>query len=137
MTADPISVAATPSDEADPAEKAAKAKEAARLMAMKMLVITLGVILVALAVVVFSTLAIRAVKGGGQTASAPPPALPGEGAARRPIQALLPAGSRVVSTTLGDGRLAVTTEGPEGSIVILFDARTLAETGRLQLGGPR
>ncbi|PSC06942.1 hypothetical protein SLNSH_00725 [Alsobacter soli] len=126
MHADPKTAAASPDD-------TAKAKEAARLMAMKMLVITLGVILVALAVVVFSTLAIRAVKGGGQATPSGTTAAQSETGVRRPVQLSLPSGSRIISTTLGDGRLAVTTEGPEGAVIVLFDARTLAETGRIQV----
>jgi hypothetical protein len=47
------------------------------------------------------------------------------------VAALLPAGGRVVSTALGDGKLAVTVEQPEGLVTILFDATSLRETGRI------
>ena len=122
----------------DAADAAAKAKEASRLMALKMVVITLGVILVALLVVVFATLAIRAFRSSRPDAAAlpPPPALPGEarpGRASTPVQATLPAGYRIVSTTLGDGRIAATAEGPDGALIIVFDARTMTENGRIRV----
>jgi hypothetical protein len=118
----------TPDDEA-------KAREQSRVMALKIVVIVLGAILVGLALVVFSTLIWRAVKGSG---SAPAPA-----AATRPagaptatignggVPAVLPRGAKIVSTALGDGKLAVTVEEGEAVTTILFDAATLAETGRI------
>ncbi|WP_406854676.1 hypothetical protein ABEG18_19310 [Alsobacter sp. KACC 23698] len=136
MTPADFTPASHPAADDDPATAAAKAKEASRLMALKMVVITLGVILVALLVVVFATLAIRAFRGSKPDAAAlaPPPALPGEARpARPPVQAALPPGYRLVSTTLGDGRLAVTADGPDGALVILFDNRTMAEIGRIRV----
>ncbi len=47
----------------------------------------------------------------------------------------LPKGGRVVSTAMGDDRLAVTIESPEGLEVRLFDLRTLKPVGRLRLDG--
>jgi hypothetical protein len=123
----------------DAAAAAARAKEASRLMALKMVVITLGVILVALLVVVLSTLAIRAFRGPRTDAAVTPlPVLPGEARpGRPPVQATLPPGYRLVSTSLGDGRLAVTAEGPDGALIVLFDARTMAEVGRIRLSPER
>jgi hypothetical protein len=120
----------------DPPDDEAKAKEQARITALKILVIVLGAVMIGLALVVFSTLIWRAVKGSGGSATA----ARGEGArlaapsvniGNGSVQVPLPRGARIVSTSLGDGRLAVTIEDGEAATTILFDAATLAETGRI------
>ncbi len=126
---------------AGPDERDVALREQARLMALKIVVIVLGVILVAMAIVVFSTLIIRIVKGGGgsspsavsapasptapATSSAPPPA-----ALSTAPAAAVSAGGRVVSTALGDGRLAVTLEEGGRFTTILYDAATGREVAR-------
>lgn len=133
-----------PAEARDRDAEEAKAKELARLMALKIVVIVLGVILVAMALVVFSTLIIRAVKGRGAdvppTATvAAPSAAPAVAPATVPPGAALPpgtpmpAGARVVSSALGDGRLALTLEQDGRLTIILFDAATLRELGRTTL----
>jgi hypothetical protein len=123
----------------DPPDDEAKAKEQARVTALKIVVIVLGAILIGLALVVFSTLIWRAVKGSGGSTS-PATAARGEGArlaapsvsiGNGSVQVPLPRGARIVSTSLGDGRLAVTIEDGETATTILFDAATLVETGRI------
>jgi hypothetical protein len=132
--------AATPSE---PVDVEAALREQARLMALKIVVIVLGVILVAMAIVVFSTLIIRIVKGGGaanpspSTAAAPstPPAsaISGVMPDAVPPGVAIPAGARVVSSALGEGRFALTLEQDGRFTVILFDAATLKEVGRTTL----
>jgi hypothetical protein len=121
----------------------AKVREQARLMALKIVVIVLGVILGAMALVVFSTLIVRAVKGRGSdpapaAAPAPAPAPPATPAPRLPAQAApaVPPGARVVSSALGDGRFALTLEQDGQLTVILLDAATLRELGRTTLALP-
>ncbi|MFO1150837.1 MAG: DUF6476 family protein [Alsobacter sp.] len=120
----------TPIDDED------KARELARVAVLRIVVWVLGAILVALAIVVFSTLILRAVKG--KDAAAPGAAAPRVPAVDLPatVTAALPPGGRVVSTALGEGRLAVTVEAPDGTTVILFDLATRAEAGRVRLIGP-
>ncbi|MHB2165786.1 hypothetical protein [Alsobacter sp. R-9] len=143
MTAKPT--AAPPGDADDPE---AAMRQQARLMALKIVVIVLGVILVAMALVVFSTLIIRIVKGSGSgaspaaTAGAPAaPAAPAPGAIGTVAPAggaapRLPAGARVVSTALGDGRLAVTFEAGNRLTVVVVDVATGRETARFDLAPP-
>jgi hypothetical protein len=45
--------------------------------------------------------------------------------------ATLPAGTKIISTAIGDGQLAVTIQTPAGIEIRLYDARTLKPTGRL------
>ena len=127
--------AATPSE---PVDVEAALREQGRLMALKIVVIALGVILVAMAIVVFSTLIIRIVKGGGaanpspsaaQAVTAPAPAMLGA----VPPGVAIPADARVVSSALGEGRFALTLEQDGRFTVILFDAATLKEVGRTTL----
>jgi hypothetical protein len=125
-------MAAPPPDPA-PIDDEARAREIARVAVLRIVVMVLGGILVALAVIVFSTLILRAVKGGSPKPEAARPAAPPSGAAPAVPAAALPAGARVLSTALGDGRLAVTVEAAGEVTVILFDAATLAETGRVVL----
>ena len=62
-----------------------------------------------------------------------PPDVP----ARAPRRIAIPPGSRVVSTALAEGRLAVTVEAEGRFTVLLLDPATLAETGRVVLApGP-
>ena len=126
----------------EPVDAEAALREQARLMALKIVVIVLGVILVAMAIVVFSTLIIRIVKGGGgasppaASSAIPPAMLPPDArsaAAALPAGAAIPAGARVVSSALGDGRLALTLEQDGQVTIILFDAATLKEIGRTTL----
>lgn len=143
MTAKPT---AAPPGDADDQEAALR--QQARLMALKIVVIVLGVILVAMALVVFSTLIIRIVKGGGSGATpsatagapaVPAPAAPagaGPGASATGPGLRLPAGARVVSTALGDGRLAVTFESGNRLTVVVVDVATGRETARFDLAPP-
>lgn len=50
----------------------------------------------------------------------------------------IPAGARVVSTAVDDGRIIVTTEAEGRTTIHVLDASSLAETGRLEItpGGP-
>lgn len=122
----------TPPPEArDRDSEEAKAREQARLMALKIVVIVLGVILVAMALVVFSTLIVRAVKGRG--ADSAPAAGAVATAVRPPAPSAVPPGARVVSSALGDGRFALTLEQDGQLTIILFDAATLKEVGRTTL----
>jgi hypothetical protein len=122
-----------------PLDDAARAREAARVATLRIVVTVLGAVLVVLAVVVFSTLILRAVKGGKKTTEATPvasttPAAP-DGA---PFAATvsLPEGARVVSTALGEGRLAVTVEAGGSVTTILIDIATGREIGRVAFGRP-
>lgn len=129
-----------PVTEAAPIDDEARAKEIARVAVLRIVVTVLGAVLVVLAIVVFSTLILRAVKGGGDktvpSAAKPAASAPPAAGAASSIQPALPAGARVVSTALGDGRLAVTVEADGEIVTILFDAATLAETGRIRLPKP-
>jgi hypothetical protein len=135
--------ASFPSPGQAPVEDEDKAREIARVAVLRIVVWVLGAILVVLAVVVFSTLILRGVKGGGAPASGTRPvaaALPAAQGAAGPaasalpdVRAALPPGGRVVATSLGEGRLAVTVEAQGTTTVILFDLATLAETGRIVL----
>jgi hypothetical protein len=119
-----------------PIDDEEKAREIARVAVLRIVVWGLGAILVLLAIVVFSTLILRAVKGKDQ--AAPMSAAPRVPAVDLPasVMATLPPGGRVVSTALGEGRLAVTVEAPDGTTVILFDLATRAEAGRFRLTAP-
>jgi len=77
--------------------------------------------LIALAAV-FIVIGYRVSRGGG---SAPPP--PPD------VSALLPPGAKVISTAVGEGRLAVTIEASGGQEIRLFDLHTLRPAGRIQL----
>ncbi len=111
-------------------------REQARLLALKIVVIVLGVILVAMALVVFSTLIIRIVKGGGGSAPATvsAPAVP---AVSQPVTAPpagpSPTAGRVVSTALGDGKLAVTMETGGRLVVIIHDVASGRELTRFPI----
>jgi Na+-transporting methylmalonyl-CoA/oxaloacetate decarboxylase gamma subunit len=129
----------TPLD-APPLSEEARARELARVRNLKIVVIGLGVVLVALALVVFSTLIVRAVKGSGEkqaaasAVSANRTAVPGQS----PVVSSIPPGSRVIATAIGEGRLAVTVEADRRFITILFDVATGSETGRIVLApGPQ
>ena len=57
-----------------------------------------------------------------------------EGSAAVPeIAAALPAGAKVISTAIGEGRLAVTIEAGGAVEVRTFDLKTLQPAGRLRL----
>lgn len=126
-----------PSPSQAPVEDDDKAREIARVAVLRVVVWVLGAILAVLAVVVFSTLILRAVKSGDRPATtakaagaaipAFPPGIPAQ------LRTALPPGGRVISTALGEGRLAVTVEAAGGTTVILFDLATLSETGRVVL----
>jgi Na+-transporting methylmalonyl-CoA/oxaloacetate decarboxylase gamma subunit len=124
----------TPLD-APPLSEEAKARELARIRNLKIVVVGLGVVLVALALVVFSTLIVRAVKGSGakqadpSTVSAPQAVASGQS----PVVSSIPPGARVIATAIGEGRLAVTVEADRRFITILFDVASGAETGRIVL----
>lgn len=72
---------------------------------------------------VMSVIAYRVVKAG-----------PSKGAAAAPKSLSLPAGARVLSVEADDGRVVVTVEQDGRTAVHVFDAATLAETGRLEIG---
>jgi len=130
----------SPGPDTTPVDDEAKAKELARVAVLRVVVKVLGAVLVGLAIVVFSTLILRAVKGGGDKGAAPAApqtAVIGANPASAPqVQAVLPAGARVASTALGEGRLAVTFESDGEITTILFDAATLAEVGRVRFSRP-
>ncbi len=48
------------------------------------------------------------------------------------VAAVLPAGAKIISTALGEGRLAVTIETAAGIEIRVFDAQTLRPAGRLR-----
>lgn len=60
-----------------------------------------------------------------------------EGSAPAPaaadVASALPAGARVISTVIGEGRLAVTIEAAGATEIRLFDLATLRPAGRLRL----
>jgi hypothetical protein len=56
----------------------------------------------------------------------------GSAAPATDVTAALPAGSKVISTAVGDGRLAVTIETAAGIEIRVFDVRTLKPAGRLR-----
>ncbi len=95
----------TPLD-APPLSEEARARELARVRNLKIVVIGLGVVLVALALVVFSTLIVRAVKGSGekQAAASAVSAIRTAVAARARWLSSIPPGSRVIATAIGEGR---------------------------------
>jgi hypothetical protein len=90
-----------------------------RLMAISVMFTGLAIIAVLIVVGyrVYST---------GQSAATPPD-----------VAAVLPAGARVVASSLGDGRLAVTIEIDGRTEVRLFDLDTLQPRGRLRFGAER
>ena len=49
------------------------------------------------------------------------------------VSAVVPAGAKVVSTAIGDGRLAVTIETGGGTEVRVFNLRTMQPLGRIEL----
>lgn len=94
---------------------------------MKIVVIALGAVLLILAAVVFSTLVLRVVKGGGPTAQ---PAATGD------APPSLPPGARILSTSLGDGRIAIIYEVQGRQAILVLDAATMAPIGRIEAPGP-
>ena len=50
------------------------------------------------------------------------------------LTAVLPAGAKVISAAIGDGRLAVTIEINGATEIRLLDAHTLQPAGRVRLG---
>lgn len=124
-----------PDPQTAPVDDDARAREIARVAVLRIVVTLLGAILVVLAIVVFSTLILRAVKGGARPGADAPAAAAGS-ATPFAATARLPEGARVLSTALGDGRLAVTVEAGGTLTTILFDAATGAETGRITLSRP-
>jgi hypothetical protein len=90
---------------------------------MKIVVSALGGVLLLLVAVVLSTLVLRIVKGG-------PPAKPPAAAGILPP--VLPAGAKILSTSLGEGRLAVVYEAQGRQGILMFDAATLAPLGRIE-----
>lgn len=124
----------SPDPAAAPIDDDARAREIARVAVLRIVVMVLGGLLVALALVVFSTLMLRAVKGGSAKPEASLP-LSAPSRVSAPVVAM-PAGARIVSTVVGDGRLALTLESGGEVTVILFDAASLAETGRILLKQP-
>jgi len=57
----------------------------------------------------------------------------GEGSAQSftAVTATLPAGAKIISTAIGDGRLAVSIQTAAGIEIRIFDARTFKPAGRL------
>ena len=97
--------------------------EEARLRLLRRVVIGLGIVLGLMALAVFSTLAVRLVKGRPTPAHGP----------AATVEAALPAGARVIGTAMAEGRLAVAVEAEGRFVVILFDLATLREVGRVRL----
>lgn len=52
------------------------------------------------------------------------------------VAAALPAGARVLSTAIGEGRIALTIDTGRGIEVHMFDLKTLKPVGTLKLGAP-
>ncbi|MGC1467299.1 MAG: hypothetical protein WA792_16385 [Pseudolabrys sp.] len=77
--------------------------------------------LIALAAVLV-VIGYRVSRVGGSTPPPPPD-----------VSALLPSGARVISTAIGEGRLAVTIEAGGAQEVRLFDLHTLQPVGRIAL----
>jgi hypothetical protein len=59
------------------------------------------------------------------------PAAPAEAA--RFVEATIPAGARLLSTTAAGDRIVLTYEHPGGTILVVVDARNLAVVGRIEL----
>jgi hypothetical protein len=55
----------------------------------------------------------------------------------RDLSVALPAGAKVISTSIGEGRIAVTIEAGGAVEVRLFDLKTMQPVGRLQLAPSR
>ena len=95
----------------DPSAAAAIAK------AKRLMLITTGATFAALAVVL--VIVGYRISGVGGSAATPD------------VTAALPAGARVISSSVGDGKLAVTIEVSGAAEVRLFDAKTLKPLGRV------
>ncbi|MGL4444391.1 MAG: hypothetical protein ACRCU1_12235 [Alsobacter sp.] len=126
---------------ADAVEQAAAMHTQSRLLTLKIIVIVLGIILVLMALVVFSTLIIRIVKGGGgstppaATSTVGPGAIPPASVAvvDAPPSAAGGTAARVVSTALGEGKLAVTMDVGGRLVVVVHDIATGRELTRFTL----
>ena len=84
------------------------------------MLVTLGATFLALAVV-FVIIGYRVFESGG---SAAPLTL---------VSAALPADAKVLSTAIGEGRLAVTVATGGATEIWMFDLKTLKATGRIRL----
>lgn len=129
------------SEDPDPApfvmSDEARAREETRVRRLRIVVIALGLVFLALALAVFSTLIVRAVKGGGEKKHAEATALPSSAGGGPQTQAAIPPGSRVIATAVGDGKLALTVESDRRFITVIFDLSTMKETGRVTVSaGP-
>ena len=102
----------------DPQAQAANLAAIARVR--RLMVATMGVTFIALAVVL-GIIGYRVFTAGG---SAP---------ANAELAAVLPAGAKVISTAIGDGRLAVTIDVNGATEIRLFDLATLKPLGRLRV----
>jgi hypothetical protein len=99
----------------DPASEQVIAK------ARRLMLIATTTTLIALAIV----LGVIGYRVSRQEGSAPP--------AAPDVSAAVPAGAKVVSTAIGDGRLAITIETAGGTEVRVFNVRTMQPLGRIQL----
>ena len=88
--------------------------------AKRLMLVTLGLTFVALAVV-FIIIGYRVSGSGGSAQVATDNVL------------RLPVGSRVLSANVSEGRIAVTVQGPAGTEILTFDAKTLRQISRLKL----
>jgi hypothetical protein len=106
------------------------ADQQARHTALKIVVIVLGVVMAMLAVVVLSTLVLRAVKPTGDgVAMQPSPVI-------LDAKVLLPAGAWIVSTVAGEGRIIVVYAVSGRNAALVLDARTLATVGTIEAPAP-
>jgi hypothetical protein len=118
---DPLGKAATTI-----ADDEGRVQQPARHAVLKIIVVVLGAVMAVLAVIVFSTLVLRAVK----------PSSPGTGPARQdPAPAnraiALPVGAQIVSTSAGEGRIIVVYEAAGRRVAMVLDAQTLATIGTI------
>jgi hypothetical protein len=98
----------------DPAASAVMAK------ARRLMLVTSAITLIALAVVL-GLIGYRVFRAEG---SAP---------VFSEVAAIVPAGAKVISTAIGEGRLAVTVEIAGAAEVWMFDLKTLKPLGRIRL----
>jgi hypothetical protein len=90
--------------------------------AKRLMLLTLGLTFIALAVVL-TVIGYRVLNLGERT----PP---------REAVLQLPPGAKVLSSSVADGRIAVTVQTAMGVEILIFEANSLKEINRLRLGSP-
>ncbi len=78
---------------------------------------------------VFGVIGYRVFKSGESAAPAAGPVAPAEAA--------LPAGAKVLSSAIGEGRLVLTVEVGGAIELLSFDLKSLQPIGRMRLGTPK